>query len=416
MFLATGLALGARAEVEPLPALAIDRAEVTVSGFSSGGYMAVQFHVANSARVRGAGIMAGGPYLCAESSWVNATARCMCFPLGWCEAPRVPQQLPGYISRTRMLAQQNRIDPLDQLARSRVWLFSGARDRTVWPEVGATLADFYATFIPAGQIRVRSHPDAGHGVPVDGEGGRCSYSLPPFINHCDGLDGAGELLAWLYPGLQPRSDGALGGRLIPFDQEDFISDPVSHGMWTSGWLYVPRDCEGQAGCRLHVAFHGCLQQTGWPGKPGDGKLTDFVARAGYNAWADTNRIVVLYPQASVRVVHSTVAGNVFACWDWWGDDDRDYALRSARQGSAVAAMIEQLARPHPPTDTPPRVLCRTSRNESHVLAGRAYTTGFWWFRRYRASGSGLPLEGGAQSVSSLRRTAPAHFEPVASCA
>ncbi len=35
---------------------------VTVSGISSGGYMAVQFHVAFSSVVDGSGVVAGGPF------------------------------------------------------------------------------------------------------------------------------------------------------------------------------------------------------------------------------------------------------------------------------------------------------------------------------------------------------------------
>ena len=55
-----------------LPQLPLDPAAVTVSGISAGGYMAVQFHVAHSALVRGAGIVAAGPYFCAEASLRHA--------------------------------------------------------------------------------------------------------------------------------------------------------------------------------------------------------------------------------------------------------------------------------------------------------------------------------------------------------
>ena len=43
-----------------LPALKIDKTQTTVSGLSSGGFMAAQFAVAYSATVAGAGIIAGG--------------------------------------------------------------------------------------------------------------------------------------------------------------------------------------------------------------------------------------------------------------------------------------------------------------------------------------------------------------------
>ena len=38
----------------------VDAAGISVSGFSSGGFFAVQFHVAFSKIVMGAGVMAGG--------------------------------------------------------------------------------------------------------------------------------------------------------------------------------------------------------------------------------------------------------------------------------------------------------------------------------------------------------------------
>src|SRR4051812_37688829 len=44
----------------------LDRSEVTVSGISSGAFFAHQFHVAYSGLVKGAGLVAGGPYACAE--------------------------------------------------------------------------------------------------------------------------------------------------------------------------------------------------------------------------------------------------------------------------------------------------------------------------------------------------------------
>ena len=44
-----------------LPKLKIDQSQITLSGFSSGGYMAVQLHVAYSNTFKGVGVIAGGP-------------------------------------------------------------------------------------------------------------------------------------------------------------------------------------------------------------------------------------------------------------------------------------------------------------------------------------------------------------------
>jgi len=43
--------------------------------------------------------------------------------------------------------------------------------------------------------------------------------------------------------------------------------------------------------------------------------TTYVKNTGYNQWADTNNIVVLYPQAF------NGNNNLNGCWDWWGYDD-----------------------------------------------------------------------------------------------
>ena len=66
---------------------------------------------------------------------------------------------------------------------------------------------------------------------------------------------------------------------------------------------MPWRGDGAARCPLHVAFHGCLQSLG--------KInTTFVEHAGYNAWAEANGIVVLYPQATANAL------NPKGCWDW----------------------------------------------------------------------------------------------------
>src|SRR5678815_1624927 len=60
----------------PLPRLDADET-ATVSGLSSGAYMAVQMHVAHSARIKGAAALAGGPYYCAQGSLWSAYYNCM---------------------------------------------------------------------------------------------------------------------------------------------------------------------------------------------------------------------------------------------------------------------------------------------------------------------------------------------------
>src|SRR5690606_24039788 len=101
-----------------LPALGADATGITVSGLSSGGAMAVQFHVAHSTVVKGAGIVAGAPYYCAQGSVRAAYSRCM--------TPAHGSPIPAtasLIDEVRAQAKAGRIDPPEHLARARVWLF-----------------------------------------------------------------------------------------------------------------------------------------------------------------------------------------------------------------------------------------------------------------------------------------------------
>ena len=104
-------------------------------------------------------------------------------------------------------------------------------------------------------------------------------------------------------------------------------------MGEAGFLYVPKACE-KGRCRVHVAFHGCRQSAGEVGER-------FAREAGYNRWADTNRLLVLYPQA--RASWSLFAFNPRACWDWWGYTGEHYHTRDGAQIKTIMAMLKRLA-------------------------------------------------------------------------
>lgn len=326
-FLAGGVIACTSPQAVPLPSLAIDPNEVSVSGLSSGGFMAVQMHVAYSATFRrGAGIVAGGPYYCAEGSIVDATGRCM--------NHLNPIPVAGLVSTTQQWAATGYIDPLSNLASSKVYLYSGTRDNTVKPAVMNDLRTYYQSFVPAENLRYNNSVASGHAMITDDFGGACSRTSAPFINDCD-LDLAGAMLTHLHGALNPRNDGALSGSFIEFDQTEFVS---GRGMATTGWAYVPQRCAAGTRCKLHVVFHGCKQNTATIGQ-------QFVRNTGYNRWADSNQMVVLYPQTSLQAVNS--------CWDWWGYDSPDYARKSGPQTRAVAAMVARLSGEAVVTPPPP---------------------------------------------------------------
>ena len=321
---------------ERLPALGADAQAVTVSGISSGGAMAAQFHVAHSGIVHGAGVLAAPPYYCAMGSVWTASYNCMT-PTAWSRPPSA-EFLAGL---AQALARSGAIDPLAGLASARVWLFSGTHDQTVAPEMVAALRDFYRRVAPRAEIAFVADVPAGHAMVTNRAGNACVTSEPPYINHC-GYDAAGALLGHLLGRLEPPSE--QGGRLIEFDQREFAGGaPASLSMADSGYAWLPADC-GRERCRVHVVFHGCRQNAQDVGER-------FVREAGYNRWAGTNRLVVLYPQTSARWGWAWAQGspsfifNPRGCWDWWGYTGQAYHTKQGPQIRAVRAMLERLSVP-----------------------------------------------------------------------
>jgi poly(3-hydroxybutyrate) depolymerase len=318
----SGLAAFPACAIESLPALAASAENLTVSGLSSGGFMAVQFHVAHSASVKGAGIVAAGPYYCAQNSVAIALSACMS-PNFLVSVP-APEKL---LAKAQAAAAAKQIDDLPHLRESRVWLFSGGKDQTVKSAVVDATYQFYQHWLPKAAIRHERLPDAGHAMitPETSSSLACSVTESPFIVRCGDFDAPGHLLAHLLGPLQPKAEKAAG-ELLTFNQEEF-SGPTA-GMARTAYVYIPSGCR-KGGCRLHVAWHGCRQQ-------GEVLGERYVRESGYNRWAESNRLIVLYPQTLKS------SANPNGCWDWWGYTGEDYPLRSAKQIRAVKAMLERM--------------------------------------------------------------------------
>ena len=104
------------AAAERLPGFDADRERLTVSGVSSGAYMAVQFVVAHSSRVNGVGVFAGGPYYCVGINPTRAETVCMQGSPG----------ADGSIRDAERLSGLRLIDSTQNLRRMHAWLLAGA--------------------------------------------------------------------------------------------------------------------------------------------------------------------------------------------------------------------------------------------------------------------------------------------------
>jgi len=348
-----------------LPAVATAPGGITVSGLSSGGYMAGQFQVAFSSLVSGAAVLAAGPYGCSRGSLATAMFQCSCPP----QAASLPGSAcsvlgPGVLASFSdgvLAANRPDLDDPAHLASHRVWLMSGGHDEVVRPALVDAAQAFYRRHgVPAAAIHHERITQAGHGMPAPDGPVACGTTASPYVTHCKGQDAAGELLQWLLaraPGA-PAWHAAVAPRpagLRRFSQQPYRQPGVFDGLDSSGWLYVPAACEaGGAACRLHVVFHGCAQAQGFVGPDGQAFGTRFIAEAGYARWAEANHIVLLYPQVAptqAARLGSTWQLNPQACWDFWGytqdaaawaGQPLRFAQRSGPQLRAVRAMVADL--------------------------------------------------------------------------
>ncbi len=319
-FILTCLAFTAPAFAGDELSLDIDPERITVSGISSGAHMATQLHIAHSDVFSGAAILSGGPYNCARNSLMRALKHCT-------TNTEEPLQVEGFASDIHTAAAAGDIADPQNLVDDRVWLFRGTADSKVSALVHWAGADLYAEFIPADQIRRVDNVDADHVFPAEGRGNDCHAVVPPFVGDCD-YDGAGELLGFLYPGLEEPQPGKVGDLLsvaLPGADEAELLETT--------YLYVPTACEdGTQSCALHLVLHGCAQSAEVVG-------TDFIEMTGYLPWAEANGIVLAFPQVSKSVA---LPMNPHGCWDWWGYTGDEYAWRTGKQQVVVVEWIRSL--------------------------------------------------------------------------
>ncbi|MGF1649386.1 MAG: poly(3-hydroxybutyrate) depolymerase [Hyphomicrobiaceae bacterium] len=330
----------ARQSAIALPRLGVAIQESTVSGISSGAYMAGQVQMAHGDIIKGAAIIAGGPYGCAESAFapflfgpaavaMNANKAINGCMLGLMAGAGVPDP-SGLARRTAGRAARGEIAPLDALRKHRVYLFTGTNDTFVAPSIVRSAYAFYrAIGVPNDAIRLVDTLPAGHGFVTETEGAACEVSRSPFVIDCD-FDLAGDILATLHGPLIPPGPPDLGF-FVTFDQRPFQVEGAATGLADEGVIYVPDACRNARSCRVHIAFHGCAQNRDMVGDV-------FIGRTGFARWAATNRIAVLFPQTRASSL------NPQGCWDWWGFTGRQFLTRSAPQIRAVRAMLDELAK------------------------------------------------------------------------
>lgn len=193
----------------------------------------------------------------------------------------------GLVALTHEDATFGYIDAVNHLKDDRVYLFSGSADTVVHPTVMHSLRTYYQHFVASNNIVADFNIPAEHCIPTNEEYGEfCSSLSSPYIGVCE-FDGARSALTTLYGELQPAV-APVDANLIRFSQTPYI-EGIETSLADFGYIYVPTACaKGDVSCRLHISFHGCLQTEADIGNA-------YATKSGYNKWAESNNIIVLYP-------------------------------------------------------------------------------------------------------------------------
>lgn len=315
----------------PLPQLNVDTSQITVSGLSSGGFMANQLGYAYSSTFKGVGVFAAGPYMCAGHS--NYTA-CM---YNASISASMLSTLQADINNWSGTANDNKAN----VASQKIFMFVGTSDFTVGPNpMNAVQTQYTHNGVPAASLDYVQRASTAHVFPTDFDSAgnnACSSSASPYISNC-GYDGAKAAFTKFYGALNARNNAPAAANYIEFDQTAFTTNA---GVAPTGWVYVPASCAAGTVCKLHVALHGCQQNYATIGDK-------FIKNTGYTRWADTNNIIVLFPQARVdNTSRATSASGSLAnpngCWDWIGWYGSNFAQKAGTQQAAIKAMVDRVS-------------------------------------------------------------------------
>ncbi|MEO8153513.1 MAG: PHB depolymerase family esterase [Rhizobacter sp.] len=390
-----------------LPSYNVNTSQTTVSGLSSGAAMATQLGYAYSATFKGVGVFAGIPYMCGGhyvyTSCNNATI-----------SSSMLSTMQADINNWSGAAIDNKAN----VASQKIYMFVGNSDTTVGPKsMNGVQTQYTNNGVPTASLDYIKRNSTGHVFPTDFNAtgnAPCNSSASPYVANCS-YDGAKAALTKFYGTLNARNDAPAAANYIQFNQSEFTGNT---GMASTGWVYVPANCAIGAVCRVHVALHGCVQYYGAIGDK-------FIKNTGFTRWADTNSIIVLFPQTKAdSSTHTTPANGTISnpngCWDAFGWYGTNFAQKAGTQQAAIKAMIDRLSsgsgshalaaaastRSADTASTGGAGACITASNPAHISAGRAYQGGAYAFANGSNQDLGLADTPGA---TSLQETAPNYF-------
>jgi len=272
-------------------------ASVTISGISSGGFMAAQMGVIYSSQFSGVGTVAGGFYFCAQNhlqdkqklaqQWkiydlslfqthFDASKMMEGHPneaiqlsqnnpmyqaVGIClQNPQKSEIKQGIIEENKT---QGLIEAPEQIQAQKIFLYQGSSDTVVNPAMLDKLKEFYRDLkVPDANVKVVQSL-GGHNFPTDRPLEKlCTAQAFPYISSCH-MDVAGDILKHLsgQPNLVRSADREKNKKNLyrvkqGLPEGSQASRPNS--VATYGYLAASNRClEDPSQCSVHVALHGC---------------------------------------------------------------------------------------------------------------------------------------------------------------
>lgn len=282
----------------------------SISGISSGAFMAAQMGVIYSSDITSVGLVAGGFFNCAGNQF--QTALQSAFKLGagnkiffatefdlvapaqghLNETIKISPQNPIYqsvqicmkhpdeasinLDALKEFEIKNLIAPLANIQNQKILLYQGQLDQVVNPKMLTKNVEFYKSQnVSDENIKIIDNPNGAHTFPTDDKKlNPCDAQGPPYVSSCD-LNLAGEILkqALGTPELARNTDDDIT-LLHIVNQKTSDTTPESIGNY--GYLGASPFClENPSLCQIHVALHGCEMSDAFDQKLDD-KFSEYI--------------------------------------------------------------------------------------------------------------------------------------------
>lgn len=268
----------------------------TISGISSGAFMAVQMSTIFSNQFSGVGTVAGGFFYCAQNHLQEKIKEGQLTLIGaknlflysntnlistntsqWFEpatANPIYQSVAVCMHNPKMATRpdlekfeaEKKIRPIDNFKFLKTYIYQGEFDSVVHKEMAQQLVAFYnENKIPNENIKL-SRGEGGHNFPTDKENlNSCLAEKVPYISSCN-KDVAKEILEQTTSNLYIKSEPSLDHIFVVDQNLDVKNKMAAEKDWKQpsqslapyGYLYANEKClKDPASCHLHVALHGC---------------------------------------------------------------------------------------------------------------------------------------------------------------